>query len=310
VLTTTSQHLRGGSSKPYQLEAQIMRSMLKFVLVAFTSAAVSGLTAVATADEKDQANVNVAHVMKSGDIIGLYVKNKAGENVGSINDLVVDMKNGDVRYAALSVGGFAGIGNKLFAVPMQAMTFKFGEPNKADSRHFVFDVAKDHFKDAPGFDQSQWPNVADPKWGESIDKHYKFERKQTTGTNAGAPVTYETVFRASKIKGMDVRNEANENLGSVDELVIDMNKAHVKYVALSYGSWFTGGNKLFAVPLNSLTLNHANNKTFFVAHISQDTLKNAPGFDKNQWPNVADPNWTKTIDTYYERTATRPATRQ
>jgi sporulation protein YlmC with PRC-barrel domain len=287
-----------------------MRAMLKFVLVAFTAAAVLGLTTAAGADDKDQANVNVAQVMKSGDIIGLYVKNKAGETIGSINDLVIDMKNGDVRYAALSVGGFAGVGNKLFAVPLGAMTFKFGEPNKADSRHFVFDVAKDHFKDSDGFDQSRWPNIADPKWGESIDKHYKFDRQPTTGTNAGAPVTYETVFRASKIKGMDVRNKENDNLGSIDEIVIDMNKHHVNYLVLSYGSWFAGGNKLFAVPLASLTLNHANDKTFFLAHVSQETLKNAPGFNKDQYPNMADPNWAKTIDTYYERTATRPATRQ
>jgi sporulation protein YlmC with PRC-barrel domain len=287
-----------------------MRALHQFVLAAFTAAAVLGLTTVANAQDKDLANVNVAHVLKSGDIIGLYVKNKAGENIGSINDLVIDLKSGEVRYAALSVGGFAGIGNKLFAVPLGAMTFKFGEPNKADSRHFVFDVAKDHFENAPGFDQSHWPNVADAKWGESIDKHYKFERKPTTGTDAGAPVTFETVFRASKIKGMDVRNDANENLGSIDEIVFDMSKAHVKYMVLSFGSWFTGGNKLFAVPLSSLTLNHANNKTFFTAHVSQDTLKNAPGFDKNQWPNMADPNWAKSIDTYYERTATRPATRQ
>ena len=93
-----------------------------------------------------------------------------------------------------------------------------------------------------------------------------------------------------------------------DEIVLDMNKHHVNYMVLSYGSWFTGGNKLFAMPLSSLTLNHANNKTFFTAHVSQDTLKNAPGFEKDRWPT--DPNYFKTIDTYYERTAARPTTRQ
>jgi sporulation protein YlmC with PRC-barrel domain len=287
-----------------------MHAKLKFVLAAFTVAAVCGLATVANADDKDQVNVNVAQVLRSGDIIGLNVKNKAGENIGSINDLVIDMKSGEVRYAALHFGGFAGLGGKLFAVPMGAMSFKFGEPNKADSRHFVFDVSKEQLESAPGFDTSVWPNIADPKWGESVDKHYKVERNVAKATDAGAPVTYETVFRASKIKGMDVRNNANENLGSIDELVIDMNKHHVKYAALSFGSVFTGGNKLFAVPLSALTLNHANNKTFFVIHVSQDTLKNAPGFEKNQWPNMADPNWAKSIDTFYERTAARPATRQ
>ena len=82
----------------------------------------------------------------------------------------------------------------------------------------------------------------------------EFGGESKTESDANAPkVAYETVFRASKVKGMDVRNDHDENLGSVDELVIDVTKGHIKYVALSFGSWFTGGNKLFAVPLSSFT---------------------------------------------------------
>jgi sporulation protein YlmC with PRC-barrel domain len=290
-----------------------MRTMLNLLFAGFFAAAVASPFVAATASAQDTTNVAVAHVLKSGDIIGLPVRNKAGEDLGNINDLVVDMKTGEIRYAALSFGGFAGFGSKLFAVPFGSMTFKFGEPSKANSRHFVFDVNKEQLDRAPGFDSSHWPNVADSKWGESIDKHYKFERKEHASTEAnatgeGAKVKYETVFRASKIKGMDVRNDKNENLGSVNELVMDITKGHVKYVALSYGSWFTGDHKLFAVPLSSLTLNHANDKTFFTANVTQEALKNAPGF--TNWPNTADPNWAKSIDTYYERTATRRDTIQ
>jgi sporulation protein YlmC with PRC-barrel domain len=287
-----------------------MRNTLQLALAAFAFAAVAAIANVAAADEPakaNQANVAIAHVFRSGEIIGLPVKNNSHETLGHINDLVIDMKTGEVRYAAVSFGGIAGIGSKLFAVPYGSLKFMLGEPKDANSRHFMFNVTKDQLEKAPGFDTSHWPNVGDAKWGASIDKHYNYERKHT---DTGATVTYETVFRASQIKGMDVRNDANENLGSVDELVIDVTKGHVKYVALSYGSWFTGGNKLFAVPLSSLTLTHANDKTFFVAHVSQDTLKNAPGFDKNSWPNTADANWAKGIDTYYQRSAQRPATRQ
>jgi sporulation protein YlmC with PRC-barrel domain len=187
----------------------------------------------------------------------------------------------------------------------------FGEPNKANSRHFMFEASKDQLDNAPGFETSHWPNVADAQWGASIDKHYKIERKEHAQDQVAAPkVAYETVFRASKIKGMDVRNDANENLGDVDELVIDVTKGHVKYVALSFGSWFTGGNKLFAVPLSAFTLKHDNDKTFLVTHVSQESLRNAPGFDKNHWPDTASPDWAKGIDTYYERTAQRNTTIQ
>jgi len=266
-------------------------------------------------DNKDQAKVSVSHVFRSSEIIGLAVRNREGENLGKIDDLVVDMKNGEVRYVALAYGGVAGIGSKLFAVPWEKMTFMFGEPNKANSRHFMFEVSKDQLDNAPGFDSSHWPNIADPQWSASIDKHYNVTRKDhkeadhkeqvKTDQNTAPKVAYETVFRASKIKGMDVRNDANENLGDVDELVIDVTKGHVKYVALSFGSWFTGGNKLFAVPLSAFTLKHDNDKTFLVTHVSQESLRNAPGFDKNHWPDTANPDWGKGIDTYYERTAQR-----
>jgi sporulation protein YlmC with PRC-barrel domain len=244
----------------------------------------------------------------------LSVQNKAGEHLAKIDDLVIDMKSGDVRYAALSFGGVAGIGSKLFAVPWQAMTFVLGEPNKPNSRHFVFDATKDQLENSPSFDSSHWPNVADPKWAAAIDKHYNVKRQEEpspkTAEQGRQTVAYETVFRASKIKGMDVRNDHDENLGSVDELVIDVPKGHVKYIALSFGSWFTGGNKLFAVPLGEFTLTHANDKTFLVVHHSKEALKEAPGFDKNHWPDTANANWAKEIDTYYERTASRRTTRQ
>jgi len=264
--------------------------------------------------ERDQVKVHVSHTFKSADIIGMAVKNKAGEHLGRIDDLVVDMKDGEIRYAALSFGGVAGIGSKLFAVPWQAMTFVFGEASNKNERHFVFDVTKDQLDNAPGFDSSHWPNVADPKWAASIDKHFNVKRQEQPAAEhkieGKQTIAFETVFRASKVKGMDVRNDANENLGDVNELVIDMKDGHVKYLALSFGSVFTGGNKLFAVPLNAFTLKHDNNKTFFVLHVSQEALKNAPGFDKNNWPNTADPNWAKDIDSFYQRTAQRPTIRQ
>jgi sporulation protein YlmC with PRC-barrel domain len=292
-----------------------MRRPFHLFVAAFAFAAFAGSWRVASADDvkenKDQAKVSVSHVFRSSEIIGLAVYNKAGENLGKIDDLVVDMKNGDIRYVALSHGGVAGIGSKLFAVPWEKMTFMFGEPNKANSRHFMFDASKEQLDKAPGFETSHWPNVADPQWSASIDKHYNVERKEHAQDQVAAPkVAYETVFRASKIKGMDVRNDANENLGDVDELVIDVTMGHVKYVALSFGSWFTGGNKLFAVPLSAFTLKHDNDKTFLVTHVSQESLRNAPGFDKNHWPDTANPDWAKGIDTYYERTAQRNRTIQ
>ena len=47
--------------------------------------------------------------------------NREGENLGKIEDLMVDMSEGRVAYAVLSFGGFLNMGNKLFAVPFSSL---------------------------------------------------------------------------------------------------------------------------------------------------------------------------------------------
>jgi hypothetical protein len=59
------------------------------------------------------------------------------------------------------------------------------------------------------------------------------------------------------------------------------------------------GDKLFAVPWRSLALNTQRHE--FILDISKDVLQNAPGFDKNNWPNMADPQWIESLHAYYDK---------
>jgi sporulation protein YlmC with PRC-barrel domain len=258
----------------------------------------------------DAARIELAKNVRASQLIGLQVRNKEGKHIGKIEDMVVDLKQGDVRYAALSFGGFAGFGTKLFAIPWQAMTYMLAE----NDRHFVLDVTPEKLQQQEGFDSSHWPNFADKNWTASVDRHYNVERRQepeATGKaedKGGATVAFDTAFRVSKIKDLKVLNDRNQDLGRIDDLVIDMNAGKVKYAALAHGTTLGLGGKLFAVPLSEFTLKHAANDAFLVLNVDQESLKNAPGFDKDHWPNVADSNWAAEVDRYYERTAKRPTT--
>ena len=66
------------------------------------------------------------------------------------------------------------------------------------------------------------------------------------------------------------------------------------------------GEKLFAVPWSALTLDTQNKR--FMLNVELDRLKNAPGFDKDQWPDMADASWAQNIHSYYETPsdATKP----
>lgn len=281
---------------------------------AFTNSPTRGEDAPAKAAAG--AKVEVAMTFRSSDLLGMPVRNRAGKDLGKIEDLVVEMNSGDIHYAAISFGGFAGFGDKLFAVPWKSMTFKFGE----DDRHFIFDVTPEQLENSPGFDQNNWPDVADPAWSASIDKHYGVTRtaprsdrsaEKPTVEKAKAPIVYDAVFRVSTINGMKVKNEAGEDTGHVEELVFDIKSGKAKYAALSFGGFAGFGNKLFAIPMTAFTLKHGSEETFLVLDISPERLKEAPGFDKDHWPDTANPNWATEIDKFYPtRSAERPTTRK
>lgn len=108
-------------------------------------------------------------VLSSSSLAGDGVRNPAGEDLGKIEDIMIDVPSGRVAYAVLSFGGFLGMGNKLFAVPWNAFTVD--EENK----EFILNVDKQTLKDAPGFDKDHWPDMADPDFGRQVYSHYGYK---------------------------------------------------------------------------------------------------------------------------------------
>lgn len=102
---------------------------------------------------------------------------------------------------------------------------------------------------------------------------------------------------SSSINGNDVYNRQDESLGDVKEIMLDMNTGRVSYAVLSFGGFLGMGDKLFAVPWNALTLDTVNKR--FVLDVEKTRLESAPGFDKDNWPNMADQTWANNIHAYY-----------
>lgn len=105
-------------------------------------------------------------VMGADTLIGDKVVNHAGEDLGKIEEIMIDMKSGRVNYAVLSFGGFMGIGDKLFAIPFHLLQL---DP---ENKRFVLDVDKERLRNAPGFDKNDWPRMSDRSWGEEIHRFY------------------------------------------------------------------------------------------------------------------------------------------
>jgi sporulation protein YlmC with PRC-barrel domain len=107
------------------------------------------------------------NAFRADKIIGSKVINLEGENVGTIDELVIDIDTGNILYAALKSGGFMGLGDKLFAVPWRSLT---AVPVEGI---FIIDQSSAKLKKAPGFDKDNWPDVGDRSWRAGIYEFYR-----------------------------------------------------------------------------------------------------------------------------------------
>jgi sporulation protein YlmC with PRC-barrel domain len=108
---------------------------------------------------------------------------------------------------------------------------------------------------------------------------------------------FRRVLAASTLEGDSVRNSAGENIGKVDEIMIDIPSGRVAYAVLSFGGVLGMGSKLFAVPWGALTVDE--DEKCFILDVDNRTLEAAPGFDKDNWPDMADSTWGAETYRYY-----------
>ena len=87
-------------------------------------------------------------------IIGDNIINSQGESLGRIKDIMIDLSENKIEYVVIEFGGFLGMNQKYFAVPMQALT-----PAKEHRDAFILDETKESLKRYPGFDKEHWPNT-------------------------------------------------------------------------------------------------------------------------------------------------------
>lgn len=128
--------------------------------------------------------------IRVSELIGTNIQNPAGESLGEIEDIVID-KEGKVRYAAVTYGGFLGLGDKLFAVPFEAFQVRIDpdelDDDDIDSDDFVMvlNVTQQQLEGQQGFDQDNWPDMADPTMARELDNRYGVKRalKSTDGSS-------------------------------------------------------------------------------------------------------------------------------
>jgi sporulation protein YlmC with PRC-barrel domain len=99
-------------------------------------------------------------------IIGDAIENPEGERLGTIDNLMINVRTGEIEYVVVEFGSFLGIGGKLFAIPFRELRLN------PDAQVFILNRDKEYLKESPGFDKTHWPETNDHTYFDNVKLYY------------------------------------------------------------------------------------------------------------------------------------------
>jgi sporulation protein YlmC with PRC-barrel domain len=109
-----------------------------------------------------------ATLLRSSTLFSYRIKSPQGEDLGKIEEVMIDMEIKRIAYAVLSFGGFWGLGDKWVPVPWDALVFK------ADEKVLILNIEKEKLQKAPNFERATLPELANRQWGAVIHTYYGY----------------------------------------------------------------------------------------------------------------------------------------
>lgn len=265
--------------------------------ILWQTAAVCSLVLVAVAlaggEQSNQKKPDAvgAHQHKASVLKGLNVRNEKGEDLGRVVDMVLNITDGRIAYAAI------GFGDKFFAVPLGAMRIE-SVKERPNEKHFVLDMARSDFENNPGFNKNNWPPTADPRFQKGIN--VEVGKVRVNADKEGVEVTVGArgkeadkahARRITALTGMAVKSPTGENLATVRDFMIDVKEQHVVFAAVGHGGVLGVNEKLFAVPWDAMEVRSLTAKAAdeaFILNVEKTVFDTNPGFDKDRWPTEGD----------------------
>jgi len=234
-------------------------------------------------------------VERANKLIGKTVYSSDNQKIGKLDHLIVDLESGRILYAVVSTG-VLGVGGHDYAVAPAVFSDVRG-----DTVHMSIDKTK--LLGAPEFSS----NIDKPdQLGQAsfISQVYQYFGESpwwqgsSTAANAG---TFNNVHKVKDLIGMKVKNVGNEDIGKVDNVIVNLPAGRVPYVILNPDSSLNLGGNYYALPPNALTWN--TDQKFLVSDLNKDKLAAAPHFAKDQWQSLSDPMFGSKVYQYYGKQA-------
>jgi sporulation protein YlmC with PRC-barrel domain len=228
---------------------------------------------------------SVSPPLKARQLTGMKVENSDGQKVGTVRNLVLDVRTGRLRYVVIGSGGFLGVRANLKVAPARAMSTATTKRQTLAVR-----ATTTQWSHAPVFKWSDLVSLADPNHAREISHDFEMS---PTGVSTATTNLISTTARAaatnspapdlkfaSDLIGMGVVNQKQEKVGEVLDLLVSFVEPRRSFAIISSGRLFHR-ERHFAVPLTALISSSEDSK--LTLHADMATLQHAPPFNRHVW---------------------------
>jgi len=240
-------------------------------------------------------------IRKVSTLIGTQVVNRANTRVAHLRDLVLS-PGGDVLYVVLGYGGVGGVGETDTAAPLDAL-----EIRQADGKWaVVLDMTADDLKKAPTIRSENYRELTDPQWAARVHQFFRPRDESRARPEEGAgsanrpPRAVEWVLLATKIRGSTLKNPQNEDLGKIEDLLLNR-RYRVAFLIVGRGGALSIGEHYIPVPWSRLGLT-TNPQTAAVTvsiDATKDQLEKAPLVKGGDYATLMDPGFADEVRHYF-----------
>ena len=105
-------------------------------------------------------------LISSDKVDGTDVYSRDGDHLGTVHDVMIDKRTGQVEYAIMSFGGFLGIGESYHPLPWRTLTYD------TTMGGYVVDVDRTRLDMAPRYTSSSLPDWSDRGYRSRIDEYW------------------------------------------------------------------------------------------------------------------------------------------
>lgn len=153
--------------------------------------------------------------IRASELIGTSVSDARGEDLGKVEEVVIDLQSGKAHAVVISFGGMLGIGDKQVAVPI-------GELKPGKDNQLMVNIDKQKLQDAEGFAKGQMPGMDDEYWS----------RDMASANGGQRHIQGMNLVRASEMEGREVQDKTGTQVGKLKDVMVSLGDGQLQDVVI------------------------------------------------------------------------------